>query len=160
MSGDGLAALAVVHAELAGIEMGFKLPFREDPDAARCGEAGHPDPARLSGPDEGTEQDVDRIGAAATGSAAVQRSEVVRFREERGPAARARFVRGRVIDREAAYWRRGSAGGHPLGVRGADQRRYYSAGTLEASPVEQSESLWTVQCAGNRCGPARGRGRP
>ncbi|WP_244362292.1 hypothetical protein [Streptomyces aquilus] len=39
------------------------------------------------------------IGAAAAG--------VLRFTEERDPAALAQFVRLRVIDPEGTYWRRG-----------------------------------------------------
>ncbi|MFG2949303.1 DEAD/DEAH box helicase [Streptomyces adustus] len=111
------------------------------------------------------EQDVVQVGAAAAG--------VLRFSEARDPAALARFVRLRVIDPEAAYWRRGieaairwlretgntqlrvpytfvspedwgGAAGHPLGVWVADQRRYYAAGTLEAARVEQLENLGMV----------------
>ncbi|MGY4929457.1 Helicase associated domain protein [Streptomyces sp. 900105755] len=123
------------------------------------------------GEDSDQEQDVVRVGAAAAG--------VLRFSEERDPAALAQFVRLRVIDPEAAYWRRGieaatrwrretgnselrvpytyvtpedwpAIGGHPLGVWVADQRRYYAAGTLEASRVKQLEALgmvWSVQAS-------------
>ncbi|MEU8717968.1 Helicase associated domain protein [Streptomyces sp. NPDC048663] len=125
--------------------------------------------------------DVVRVGAAAAG--------VLKFSEERDPAALAQFVRLRVIDPEAAYWRRGievatrwlretgntelrvpytfvspedwgSAGSHPLGVWVADQRRYYAAGTLEASRVEQLETLgmvWSVQASAWEAGLAVAR---
>ncbi|MFE3167825.1 Helicase associated domain protein [Streptomyces sp. NPDC059224] len=116
--------------------------------------------------DDGQEEDVvDRVGTAAAG--------VLRFSEERDPAALAQFVRLRVIDPEAAYWLRGieaatrwlretgntelrvpytyvtpedwgAVGGHPLGVWVADQRRYYAAGTLEAARVKQLEALGMV----------------
>ncbi|MFF4902926.1 Helicase associated domain protein [Streptomyces sp. NPDC001068] len=126
-------------------------------------------------------EDVARVGAAAAG--------VLRFSEERDPAALAQFVRLRVIDPEAAYWRRGievatrwlretdstelrvpytyvtpedwgAAGGHPLGVWIADQRRYYAASTLEASRVEQLETLgmvWSVQASAWEAGLAVAR---
>ncbi|MFJ9351037.1 Helicase associated domain protein [Streptomyces sp. NPDC101237] len=126
-------------------------------------------------------EDVERVGAAAAG--------VLRFSEERDPAALAQFVRLRVIDPEAAYWRRGievatrwlretgstelrvpytyvspedwgAAGTHPLGVWIADQRRYYAAGTLEASRVEQLEALgmvWSVQASAWEAGLAIAR---
>ncbi|MGY4983736.1 Helicase associated domain protein [Streptomyces sp. 900105755] len=116
--------------------------------------------------EDGDQEDVvDRVGAAAAG--------VLRFSEERDPAALAQFVRLRVIDPEAAYWRRGieaatrwlretgrtelrvpytyvtpedwpAIGGYPLGVWVADQRRYYATGTLEASRVKQLEALGMV----------------
>ncbi|MEW1828274.1 Helicase associated domain protein [Streptomyces sp. NPDC088196] len=122
--------------------------------------------------EDGQEQDdAVRVGAAAAG--------VLRFSEERDPAALTAFVRLRVIDPEAAYWRRGieaatrwrretgnselrvpytyvtpedwpAIGGHPLGVWVADQRRYYAAGTLEASRVVELETLgmvWSVQAS-------------
>ncbi|MFJ9351696.1 Helicase associated domain protein [Streptomyces sp. NPDC101237] len=130
---------------------------------------------------EDVAEDVVRVGAAAAG--------VLRFSEERDPAALAQFVRLRVIDPEAAYWRRGievatrwlretgtselrvpytfvspedwgSAGSHPLGVWIADQRRYYAAGTLEASRVEQLEALgmvWSVQASAWEAGLAVAR---
>lgn len=114
---------------------------------------------------EGEEQEVVRVGAAAAG--------VLRFSEERDPASLTQFVRLRVIDPEAAYWRRGieaatrwrremgagdlrvpytyvtpddwpAIGGHPLGVWVADQRRYYAAGVLEASRVVELEALGMV----------------
>ncbi|MBV1940882.1 Helicase associated domain protein [Streptomyces sp. BV286] len=104
---------------------------------------------------------------------------VLRFSEERDPAALTRFVQLRVIDPEGAYWRRGieaatrwlretgstelrvpftyvtpeewgSVGSHPLGVWVADQRRYYTAGTLEASRVAGLERLgmvWSVHAS-------------
>ncbi|MEU2427750.1 Helicase associated domain protein [Streptomyces sp. NPDC007851] len=115
--------------------------------------------------DDGQDQDVVQVGAAAAG--------VLRFSEERDPAALTQFVRLRVIDPEAAYWRRGieaatrwlretgnselrvpytyvtpegwgAVGSHPLGVWVADQRRYYAAGILEAARVEQLEALGMV----------------
>ncbi|MEU0971353.1 Helicase associated domain protein [Streptomyces sp. NPDC005917] len=111
------------------------------------------------------EEHVARVGAAAAG--------VLRFSEERDPAALTQFVRLRVIDPEGAYWRRGieaatrwrretgnaelrvpytyvtpedwpGVGGHPLGVFIADQRRYYAAGGLEASRVAELETLGMV----------------
>ncbi|MER6212254.1 Helicase associated domain protein [Streptomyces sp. NPDC001642] len=117
------------------------------------------------GEDDGQEQDVVRVGSAAAG--------VLRFSEERDPAVLTQFVRLRVIDPEAAYWRRGieaatrwrretgnselrvpytyvtpedwpGIGGHPLGVWVADQRRYYAAGVLEASRVVELEALGMV----------------
>lgn len=117
------------------------------------------------GEDGDEEQDVVRVGAAAAG--------VLRFSEERDPAALTQFVRLRVIDPEAVYWRRGieaatrwrretgstelrvpytyvtpedwpAIGGHPLGVWMADQRRYYAAGALEASRVAELEALGMV----------------
>ncbi|MFG3026912.1 Helicase associated domain protein, partial [Streptomyces sp. NPDC048254] len=126
-------------------------------------------------------EDVARVGAAAAG--------VLRFSEERDPAALAQFVRLRVIDPEAAYWRRGievatrwlretgstelrvpytfvspeewgAAGAHPLGVWVADQRKYYAAGTLEASRVEQLETLgmvWSLQASAWEAGLAVAR---
>ncbi|MPY36756.1 DEAD/DEAH box helicase [Streptomyces adustus] len=126
-------------------------------------------------------EDVVRVGAAAAG--------VLRFSEERDPSALAQFVQLRVIDPEKAYWRRGievatrwlretgstelrvpytfvspedwgAAGGHPLGVWIADQRRYYAAGTLEAARVEQLEALgmvWSVQASAWEAGLAVAR---
>ncbi|PTM84239.1 helicase-like protein [Streptomyces sp. VMFN-G11Ma] len=119
------------------------------------------------GEDGGEEQDiVPAAGASAAG--------VLRFSEQRDPAALAQFVRLRVIDPEKAYWRRGieaatrwlretgeaelrvpftyvtpedwgaGIGGHPLGVWVADQRRYYREGTLDASRVTELENLGMV----------------
>ncbi|MFF1725434.1 DEAD/DEAH box helicase [Streptomyces sviceus] len=122
------------------------------------------------GEDEGEEvqeQDVvPAVGAAA--------ARVLRFSEERDPAALTQFVRLRVIDPEGAYWRRGieaatrwlreteaselrvpftyvtpeawgaGIGGHPLGAWVADQRRYYRDGTLDASRVTELEQLGMV----------------
>ncbi|MER6291264.1 DEAD/DEAH box helicase [Streptomyces sviceus] len=113
------------------------------------------------------EQDVvPSVGASA--------AEVLRFSEERDPAALTQFVRLRVIDPEKAYWRRGieaatrwlretgeselrvpytyvtpedwgaGIGGHPLGVWVADQRRYYREGTLDAKRVAELEQLGMV----------------
>ncbi|WP_420802757.1 Helicase associated domain protein [Streptomyces adustus] len=133
----------------------------------------HPQPDTDDNPDQDDRQhdgDDDQEDAARVGEAA---AGVLRFSEERDPAALARFVRLRVIDPEAAYWRRGievatrwlretgsselrvpytfvspeawgAAGMHPLGVWIADQRRYYAAGTLEAARVEQLEALGMV----------------
>ncbi|WP_323187318.1 Helicase associated domain protein [Streptomyces sp. NBC_00124] len=122
--------------------------------------------------EDGQEQDlVPPVGAAAAG--------VLRFSEERDPAVLAQFVRLRVIDPEGAYWRRGieaatrwlresgnselrvpytyvtpedwpGIGGHPLGVWVADQRRYYAAGTLDASRVAELDGLgmvWSVHAS-------------
>ncbi|MGY5052396.1 Helicase associated domain protein [Streptomyces sp. 900105755] len=115
--------------------------------------------------DDGQDPDVVQVGATAAG--------VLRFSEERDPAALTQFVRLRVIDPEAAYWRRGieaatrwlretgnselrvpytyvtpedwgAVGSHPLGVWVADQRRYYAAGTLEAARVAELEALGMV----------------
>ncbi|MEU4173288.1 Helicase associated domain protein [Streptomyces sp. NPDC026665] len=115
---------------------------------------------------------VERVSARAAG--------VLRFTEERDPAALTQFVQLRVIDPEGAYWRRGieaatrwlresgsaelrvpftyvtpqdwsaSLGSHPLGAWIADQRRYYAAGTLEASRVAELERLgmvWSVHAS-------------
>ncbi|MDH6564987.1 hypothetical protein M2163_009315 [Streptomyces sp. SAI-135] len=100
-------------------------------------------------------------------------ASVLRFSEDRDPAALTQFVRLRVIDPERAYWRRGieaatrwlretgeselrvpftyvtpedwgALGGHPLGVFVADQRRYYREGTLDASRVNELEQLGMV----------------
>ncbi|MFF5494509.1 Helicase associated domain protein [Streptomyces aquilus] len=131
----------------------------------------------------GNEADQDDVGE--DGSAEVQEEDVVpavgasaagvlRFSEERDPAALTAFVRLRVIDPEKAYWRRGieaatrwlretgeselrvpytyvtpedwgaGIGGHPLGVWVADQRRYYREGTLDASRVTELENLGMV----------------
>ncbi|NUS80086.1 MAG: helicase, partial [Streptomyces sp.] len=116
--------------------------------------------------EDGQEADlVPPVGAAAAG--------VLRFTEERDPAALTQFVRLRVIDPEGAYWRRGIEAatrwlretgntelrvpytfvcpegwsvlsGHPLGVWMADQRRYYAAGTLESKRVTELENLGMV----------------
>jgi len=106
-----------------------------------------------------------RVGTEAAG--------VLRFSEERDPAALTQFVRLRVIDPEGVYWRRGieaasrwlretgntelrvpyvyvtpedwgAVGSYPLGVFIADQRRYYAAGTLEAGRVAELETLGMV----------------
>ncbi|MEU2625337.1 Helicase associated domain protein [Streptomyces sp. NPDC007157] len=123
-------------------------------------------------PDDGQDpgREDARVGAAAG---------VLRFSEERDPSALARFVQLRVIDPEGAYWLRGieaatrwlretgstalrvpytyvtpddwaGAGRYPLGVWVADQRRSYTAGTLEASRVQQLETLgmvWSAQAS-------------
>ncbi|MFF0143624.1 Helicase associated domain protein [Streptomyces sp. NPDC005227] len=109
--------------------------------------------------------EAERVSSRAAG--------VLRFTEERDPAALTRFVQLRVIDPEGAYWRRGieaamrwlretgsselrvpftyvtpedwgSVGSHPLGAWIADQRRYYAAGVLEASRVTELEQLGMV----------------
>ncbi|MFF4911237.1 Helicase associated domain protein [Streptomyces sp. NPDC001260] len=119
-----------------------------------------PDGAEVEG------QEGARVRAAAAG--------VLRFSEERDPAALTAFVRLRVIDPEGTYWRRGieaavrwlretgntelrvpyvyvtpevgwgAVGSYPLGVFIADQRRYYAAGTLEAGRVAELETLGMV----------------
>ncbi|MFG2030522.1 Helicase associated domain protein [Streptomyces sp. NPDC048825] len=115
------------------------------------------------------DQDLDEAGARVSGAAA----GVLRFSEERDPAALTQFVRLRIIDPEGAYWRRGieaatrwrretgnnelrvpytyvtpetwpGVAGHPLGVWIADQRRYYAAGTLEPERVAELETLGMV----------------
>ncbi|GAA5032889.1 DEAD/DEAH box helicase [Streptomyces siamensis] len=128
---------------------------------------------------EGGEADQDGVGGEAE-RVSVRAAGVLRFSEERDPAALTQFVQLRVIDPEGAYWRRGieaatrwlretgntelrvpftyvtpedwssSLGSHPLGVWVADQRRYYAAGTLEASRVEELEKLgmvWSVHAS-------------
>ncbi|WP_331728800.1 Helicase associated domain protein (plasmid) [Streptomyces sp. NBC_00028] len=122
--------------------------------------------AQDAGGEDGQEQDlVPPVGAAAAG--------VLRFTEERDPAALTQFVRLRVIDPEGAYWRRGieaasrwlretgntelrvpytfvcpedwdGVAQHPLGVWVSDQRRYYAAGTLDAKRVTELENLGMV----------------
>ncbi|MFE1341563.1 Helicase associated domain protein [Streptomyces sp. NPDC058733] len=125
--------------------------------------------------DQGAEDDgqaeVEEDGEAALVSG--RAAGLVRFAEDRDPAALAAFVRLRVIDPEGAYWRRGieaasrwlretgaselrvpymfvtpqswgAAGNHPLGRWLADQRRYYAAGTLEAERVVELEGLGMV----------------
>ncbi|MFI1212403.1 Helicase associated domain protein [Streptomyces sp. NPDC020802] len=136
---------------------------------AADGEDGLPDGEDDSQGDTGPE--AQRLSERAAG--------VLRFSEERDPAALTRFVQLRVIDPEGAYWLRGieaatrwlresgsaelrvpftyvtpedwgSAGSHPLGVWVADQRRYYAAGTLEASRVTELEKLgmvWSVHAS-------------
>ncbi|MGW7672157.1 Helicase associated domain protein [Streptomyces sp. NPDC054775] len=98
---------------------------------------------------------------------------LLRFSEPRDPAQLAQFVRLRVIDPEATYWRRGieaatrwlresgggrlrvpydyvmpedeaAGAGFPLGVWLADQRRYYNAGTLDAARVTELKALGMV----------------
>ncbi|MFE4999260.1 Helicase associated domain protein [Streptomyces mirabilis] len=117
---------------------------------------------------DGQDPDVARVSGAAAG--------VLRFSEERDPAALTQFVRLRIIDPEGAYWRRGIeaatrwlretgavelrvpytyaapmewgvVGGYPLGRWIADQRRYYAAGTLEAERVAELETLGMVWSA-------------
>jgi superfamily II DNA or RNA helicase len=131
------------------------------------GEADQDDDADEDEGEEVQRQDVvPAVGATAAG--------VLRFTEERDPAALTQFVRLRVIDPEGAYWRRGieaatrwlretgaselrvpytyetpkdwgaGIGGHPLGVWLADQRRYYRDGTLEASRVTELEQLGMI----------------
>ncbi|MEU8757370.1 Helicase associated domain protein [Streptomyces chartreusis] len=126
--------------------------------------------------EDGELEDVDEGGLGAVeGQALVSEraARVLRFSEERDPAALSQFVRLRVIDPEGAYWRRGveaatrwlretgstelrvpftyvtpedwpGVGSHPLGVFVADQRKYYAAGVLEASRVAELERLGMV----------------
>ncbi|MFG2351856.1 DEAD/DEAH box helicase [Streptomyces phaeochromogenes] len=121
--------------------------------------------------DDDADREVERVSARASG--------VLRFSEERDPAALTQFVQLRVIDPEGAYWLRGieaatrwlretgntelrvpftyvtpedwsSVGSHPLGTWVADQRRYYAAGTLEASRVTELTKLgmvWSVHAS-------------
>ncbi|MEU9663543.1 DEAD/DEAH box helicase [Streptomyces chartreusis] len=136
-------------------------------------------PALEAGEDgelEGAEEsDLDGVDVQVSERAA----GVLRFSEERDPAVLTQFVRLRVIDPEGAYWRRGieaatrwlretgaselrvpytyvtpedwpGVGSHPLGVFVADQRKYYAAGTLEASRVAELEQLgmvWSVHAS-------------
>ncbi|KOV68694.1 helicase, partial [Streptomyces sp. AS58] len=126
------------------------------------------------GAEQGLDEDVDgRVSVSARAAG------VLRFSEERDPAVLTQFVQLRVIDPERAYWRRGieaatrwlretgenelrvpftyvtpedwsSVGSHPLGAWIADQRRYYAAGTLEASRVAELETLgmvWSVHAS-------------
>ncbi|MEV5177900.1 Helicase associated domain protein [Streptomyces flaveolus] len=133
-------------------------------DQDQDGEHGHDE--RDEDPDqgEGAEDDV-WVSQAAAG--------LLRFSSPRDPGLIAQFVRLRVIDPENTYWRRGieaatrwrrengggqlrvpydyvmdedaSAGaGFPLGRWLADLRRYYGAGTLEASRVVQLDALGMV----------------
>ncbi|MFI6808993.1 helicase associated domain-containing protein [Streptomyces luteogriseus] len=125
-----------------------------------------------TGGEDGQKQDlVPTVGVATAG--------VLRFSEERDPAVLTQFVRLRVIDPEGAYWRRGieaatrwlretgsselrvpytfvcpedwdSSAGHPLGVWGADQRRHYAAGTLDAkrgAALENLGMVWSVHAS-------------
>ncbi|MET8566277.1 Helicase associated domain protein [Streptomyces flaveolus] len=133
----------------------------EDQGAEDLSEDGHDeDPDQ----DEGAEDEVWVSQAAGA---------LLRFSSPRDPALLAQFVRLRVIDPENTYWRRGieaatrwrrengggqlrvpydyvmdedeSAGsGFPLGRWLADQRRYYNAGTLEASRIAQLDALGMV----------------
>ncbi|MFE9359568.1 Helicase associated domain protein [Streptomyces olivaceoviridis] len=138
---------------LSEVELGAELAEDQDQGAEDGPEA-----------DEGAEDDV-WVSQAAAG--------LLRFSTPRDPALVAQFVSLRVIDPEKAYWRRGiaaatrwrrengggqlrvpydyvmgedeSAGaGFPLGRWLADQRRYYNAGTLEASRVAQLDALGMV----------------
>ncbi|WP_247707058.1 DEAD/DEAH box helicase [Streptomyces liliiviolaceus] len=135
------------------------------------------------GEDEGELSDGEDDGQDDVGPETRRVSEraatMLRFSEERDPAALTRFVQLRVIDPEGAYWLRGieaatrwlretgnselrvpytyvtpeewgSAGSHPLGVWVADQRRYYVAGSLEASRVTELEKagmVWSVHAS-------------
>ncbi|WP_189845810.1 Helicase associated domain protein [Streptomyces phaeochromogenes] len=125
----------------------------------------------LDGQDDDGDREAERVSERASG--------VLRFSEERDPAALSRFVQLRVIDPEGAYWRRGieaatrwlretgntelrvpftyvtpedwgAVSTHPLGAWVADQRRYYAAGTLEASRVTELTKLgmvWSVHAS-------------
>ncbi|MDH6513723.1 hypothetical protein M2163_009305 [Streptomyces sp. SAI-135] len=129
-------------------------------------EAGQDDVGEEGGAEIQEQDIVPAVGASA--------ACVLRFTEERDPAALTQFVRLRVIDTEGAYWRRGieaatrwlretgeselrvpftyitpedwgtGIGGHPLGVWVADQRRYYREGTLDAKRVTELEQLGMV----------------
>lgn len=125
--------------------------------------------------EDGGELGEDDVGVEAQ-RVSSRAAGVLRFTEERDPAVLSQFVQLRVIDPEGAYWRRGieaatrwlretgsrelrvpftyvtpedwgAVGAHPLGAWIADQRRYYAAGTLEASRVAELERLgmvWSV----------------
>lgn len=125
----------------------------------------------LDDQDDDGDREAQRVSERASG--------VLRFSEERDPVALTRFVQLRVTDPEGAYWRRGieaatrwlretgnselrvpftyvtpedwgAVSGHPLGAWVADQRRYYAAGTLEASQVAELERLgmvWSVHAS-------------
>ncbi|KOV70063.1 helicase, partial [Streptomyces sp. AS58] len=131
------------------------------------------------GVEEGAEQGLDDDVEDGRVSGSARAAGVLRFSEERDPAVLTQFVQLRVIDPERAYWRRGveaatrwlretgenelrvpftyvtpedwsSVGSHPLGAWIADQRRYYAAGTLEASRVAELEKLgmvWSVHAS-------------
>ncbi|AEY94132.1 helicase (plasmid) [Streptomyces hygroscopicus subsp. jinggangensis 5008] len=148
---------------LSEVELGAELA--ED-QGAELAEDEDQDQGAEDGPeaDAGAGDDV-WVSQAAAG--------LLRFSTPRDPALVAQFVSLRVIDPEKAYWRRGiaaatrwrrengggqlrvpydyvmpedeSAGaGFPLGRWLADLRRYYNAGTLEASRVEQLDALGMV----------------
>jgi hypothetical protein len=141
-----------------------------DPRLRNSRPAAEPDDAQSAFEGEGDDQEhaVPRVSGAAAG--------VLRFSEERDPFALTQFIRLRVIDPEGAYWRRGieaatrwlretgntelrvpytytaptqwgSVGGYPLGRWIADLRRYYTAGTLEATRVTELETLGMVWSA-------------
>lgn len=141
-----------------------------DPRLRNSLPAAEPDDAQGAFEGEGDDQehDMPRVSGAAAG--------VLRFSEERDPFALTQFIRLRVIDPEGAYWRRGieaatrwlretdsselrvpytfaaptewgAVGGYPLGRWIADLRRYYTAGTLEATRVVELETLGMVWSA-------------
>ncbi|MER6976131.1 DEAD/DEAH box helicase [Streptomyces carpinensis] len=144
-----------------------------DPRLRNARPQGEPDgsESELAGADEGQAQGEE---GAARARVSERAAGVLRFMEERDPAALAQFVRLRVIDPEGAYWRRGieaatqwlretgqselrvpytfvspedwpaGISGHPLGVWVADQRRYYAAGTLEPDRVAELEALGMI----------------
>ncbi|MFE1198545.1 Helicase associated domain protein [Streptomyces olivaceoviridis] len=153
---------------LSQAELGAELAEDQDQGAelAEDDEDQDQDQGAEDGPetDEGAGDDV-WVSQAAAG--------LLRFSSPRDPALVAQFVSLRVIDPEKAYWRRGieaatrwrrengggqlrvpydyvmpedeSAGaGFPLGRWLADLRRYYNAGTLEASRVAQLDALGMV----------------
>ncbi|MFK0026004.1 helicase associated domain-containing protein [Streptomyces sp. NPDC090798] len=118
---------------------------------------------------ENVEGEVGRVSTRAAG--------VLRFSEEPDPAVLMQLVQLRAIDPEAAYWRRGVEAAtrwlhetdsselrvpftyvtpedwsSSLRVWVADQRRYYAAGTLEASRGEELERLDGVVGARVRVG--------
>lgn len=134
--------------------------------------SGRPQPDMEEGQGDEDDDQEREEAALVSGRAA----GLVRFAEDRDPAALAAFVRLRVIDPEGAYWRRGieaatrwlremgvdelrvpysfvtpeswgAVGGYPLGRWLADVRRYYAAGTLEAERVVELEALGMVWSA-------------
>ena len=139
------------------------------PSGAQEGEQGAESGELWDGAEEFEDDGLDagmRVGTDAAG--------VLRFSEDRDPAALTQFVRLRVIDPEGVYWRRGieaatrwlretgntelrvpyvfvtpevgwgAVGSYPLGVFLADQRRYYAVGSLEAGRVAELEALGMV----------------
>ncbi|MET9412206.1 helicase associated domain-containing protein [Streptomyces sp. NPDC002935] len=114
-----------------------------------------------------------RSGALARVSSTAARA--LRFSQERDPFTLTPFIQLRIIDPEAAHWRRSvetatrwlretgsveprvpyvfvapeewGVGGYPLGRWLADVRRSYAAGTLEAKRVVELEALAMVWSA-------------
>ncbi|MFE5923583.1 Helicase associated domain protein [Streptomyces sp. NPDC056468] len=141
----------------------------------RSGRPDHAVDSERAGEQEELSGRLDAEGEAGeeVGSVSAAAAGLLRFSEERDPAALAQFVRLRVIDPENTYWRRGieaatrwlresgnhelrvpytytvppnrpGVGGYPLGVWLADQRRYYNDGALEAERVLELEKLGMV----------------